>query len=82
MSLCTWINTRHRLCLTIKLDWRKYQESSFVLPPPILGRCTEWRFEISPDELTAVFKASWDRRRIPKGISIEELDDTITRYLT
>jgi hypothetical protein len=81
MSPCTWVITRHNLCLNVALNWPKYKDSDLILPPPVLGRCTEWRFEISSDELTATFKASWDKRRIKRDVSIEELDDTITRYL-
>jgi len=81
MSPCIWTNTRHKLCLTVALDWVQYQNGDLVLPPTILGKCTEWRFEVSNDETKAIFRASWDRRKLPKGISIEELDNIITRHL-
>jgi hypothetical protein len=63
MSICTWNTNRHQLILQLKLNWPIYQLSNLVLPPPSLGKCTNWRFEISKDQLTAVFIAYWDKRR-------------------
>ena len=59
MTIVTWTQTKFRLDLSVTLDWKKYQESSLVLPPQELGRCKEWRFEVSTDETSAIFVASW-----------------------
>jgi hypothetical protein len=63
MSICTWNTTKYQVILQLKLNWPIYQLSELILPPPSLGKCTNWRFEISKDQLTAVFIASWDKRR-------------------
>ena len=76
-----WVITRYRVILTIKLDWQIYQKSSYILPPPELGRCNDWRFEVAPDEKTATFKASWDKRRINENISFANITEKIKPYI-
>ena len=55
MSLCSWKQTRNRLILQVKLDMFIYNNSTLELPPSELGKCTEWRFELSPDEKHVFF---------------------------
>jgi len=40
------------------------------LPPPELGKCTEWRFELSPDEKFSNFRAEWDKKRLHLGSGV------------
>ena len=64
MSNCIWIQTRHRLIMELTLDMTVYNNSNLQLPPTELGKCTEWRFELSPDEKFSNFRAVWDKRRL------------------
>lgn len=64
MSNCTWLQTRHNLILNLTLNMTVYNNSNLELPPNELGKCTEWRFELFPDEKFANFKAMWDKRRL------------------
>lgn len=70
MSNSNWVQTRHRLILEVNLDMTLYNNSNLELPPPELGKCTEWRFELSPDEKFAKFRAAWDKRRLHLGSGI------------
>jgi len=71
MSNCNWIQTRHRLIMELTLDMTVYNNSNMELPPAEeLGKCTEWRFELSPDEKFANFRATWDKRRLHLGSGI------------
>lgn len=70
MSNCNWVQTRHRLIMELTLDMEVYNNSKMELPPPELGKCTEWRFELSPDEKFANFRATWDKRRLHLGSGI------------
>ena len=67
MSNCNWVQTRHRLIMELTLDMTVYNNSNLELPPVELGKCTEWRFELSPDEKFANFRATWDKRRLHIG---------------
>jgi len=75
-----WITTRYKVILTIKLDLQKYQQSEYILPPPELGKCTDWRFEVSTNEKTAIFKAVWDKRRFNDDISLDTINERIKEY--
>jgi hypothetical protein len=55
--------------MELTLDMTVYN-SNMELPPPELGKCTEWRFELSPDEKFANFRATWDKRRLHVGSGI------------
>ena len=80
MSVCIWKQTRNRLILQVNLDMYIYNNSTLELPPKELGKCTEWRFEISPDETTAIFRAAWDKRRIT-GIELNPIENNINYLL-
>ena len=80
MSLCSWKQTRNRLILQVKLDMFIYNNSTLELPPSELGKCTEWRFELSPDEKHVFFRATWDKRRI-NGIDLYLIEDNINYLL-
>jgi len=62
--MINWKVTRYKIFLTINLDWVKYQANPILLPPTELGKCNNWRFEIASDKKTAIFRASWDKRRL------------------
>ena len=62
--MINWKVTRYKIFLTINLDWVKYQANPILLPPIELGKCNNWRFEIASDKKTAIFRASWDKRRL------------------
>lgn len=70
MSKCNWVQTRHRLIMELTLDMTVYNNSNLELPPVELGKCTEWIFELSPDEKFANFRATWDKRRLHLGSGI------------
>ena len=80
MSFCIWKQTRHRLILNVNLDMIIYNNSNLELPPKELGKCTDWRFEISPDEKTALFRAAWDKRRII-GVDLNIIENHINHCL-
>lgn len=73
-------STRYKLRLRVTLDWPKYEKSNFVLPPPELGKCKEWRFEIAENQLSALFTATWERRMVPVGVSLDEITERIEPY--
>jgi hypothetical protein len=77
----SWVTTRYKVILTIKLDWQNYQKGEYTLPPKELGRCTDWRFEVSADEKTAIFTASWDKRRIDENAPFNDINEKIKPYI-
>ena len=80
MSFCIWKQTRHRLILNVHLDMNIYNKSNLELPPKELGKCTDWRFEISSNEKTAIFRAAWDRRRV-NGVELTSIENNINQHL-
>jgi len=73
-----WDVGSHTLDLEVELDWEKYENSEFTLPPKELGRCKDWHFELSDDETTATFIASWTIRRVKENLNkIDSLNDLI-----
>ena len=62
--MINWTVTRYNIFLNVNLDWIKYQANPIVLPPKELGKCNNWRFEIASDKKSAIFRASWDKRRL------------------
>ena len=74
-------STRYKLRLRVTLDWVKYEQGGLVLPPPELGKCKEWRFEIAEDQLSAIFTATWERRMVPKGVSLDTIIQRINPYI-
>ncbi len=75
------LSTRYKLRLRVNLDLKKYEESDLILPPPQLGKCKEWRFEFSEDQLSAIFSATWERRMVPSGINLETISKSIQPYM-
>jgi len=73
-------STRYKIRLRVILDWVKYEQGNLTLPPPELGNCKEWRFEIAEDQLSALFTATWERRMVPQGVSLEEISNSIDPY--
>jgi len=80
MVTVTWTQTRFRLGLCVTLNWKRYQESPLTLPPQELGRCREWRFEVSTDETSATFVASWDLRMVNRDIPLETITERVKHY--
>ena len=80
MSICIWKQTRHRLILNVHLDMDMYNNSNAELPPKELGKCTDWRFEISSNEKIAIFRAAWDRRRV-NGVDLNIIEKNIIQRL-
>lgn len=74
-------STRYKLRLRVTLDWEKYEGGTLVLPPPELGKCKEWRFEIATDQMSAVFSATWERRMVPSGVNLEDISKRIQPYV-
>ena len=66
----TWNIGSSTLNLEVKLDWIKYEMGGLTLPPVELGRCKDWHFEISDDELTGTFIASWVIRRVKDKLNL------------
>jgi hypothetical protein len=73
-------SSRYKLRLRVKLDWKKYKESGLVLPPPELGQCKNWRFEIDEEQVSAYFIATWERRMIPHNVSLNDVSKSIEPY--
>ena len=83
MNISPWsASTRYKLRLRVILDWVKYEQGDLVLPPPELGKCKKWRFEIAEDEISALFTATWERRMVHQGVSLDEITQSIEPYLT
>ena len=74
-------STRYKLRLKVTLDWKKYEEGGLVLPPPDLGKCKNWRFEIAEDQLSAIFSATWERRMVPHGADLDNIEKRIEPYI-
>ena len=76
-----WSSTRYKLRLRVTLDWKKYEEGGLELPPPELGTCKEWRFEIAADQLSAIFSATWECRMVPSGIDLDDISKYTIPYI-
>lgn len=74
-------STRYKLRLRVTLNWKKYEQGELVLPPPDMGKCKEWRFEIAEDQQSAIFSATWERRMVPNGIDLDEINKRIEPYI-
>ena len=74
-------STRYKLRLRVTLDWKKYEEGGLELPPPDLGKCKNWRFEIAADQLSALFSATWERRMVPHGVDLDDISKRIEPYI-
>ncbi len=81
MSSIEWVSTRYKLRLRASLDWKKYSDGNLVLPPPEIGKCKEWRFEIAPDQLSAVFFGIWERRMVAHNVNLDVVSSRIAPYL-
>jgi hypothetical protein len=76
-----WKVGSRTLDLEVELDWNKYERGGLVLPPVEMGRCKDWHFELSDDELTGKFIASWTIRRVKDKINlIEFINDNIKPF--
>jgi len=76
-----WILGKHTLDLEVILDWAKYEGGGLSLPPPQLGICKDWHFEISDTDSTGSFSASWSIRRVKDKLElIDNVNETITPY--
>ena len=88
MSKCNWIQTRHRLIMELSLDMTVYNNSNMELPPSQLGKCTEWRFELSPEtrqtnlESRSMVESCSDISKPPlSGIQITEVRTFTYMYI-
>ena len=81
MPSVVWSSTRYKLRLKASLDWKKYSDGDLELPPPELGNCKEWRFEVDPNQLSAVFLGVWERRMVPTGVDLDVISARIEPYL-
>jgi len=80
MTNISWTSTRYKLHLKVNLDWDKYENGGLHLPPKEIGRCKEWRFEISEDQKTAVFLGTWERRMVTHGVDMDKINTIIQPY--
>jgi hypothetical protein len=74
-------STRYKLRLRVTLDWKKYEKGGLILPPPELGQCKEWRFQISTDQSSALFLSTWERRMVPDDVDLSIVIDKIKPYI-
>jgi hypothetical protein len=76
-----WETTKYNLILRVVIDWEKYQRDKkdglIMLPPPMIGRCNDWKFVTQMDDKIAVLTAIWDRRKV---VYMGDLDD-VTTYM-
>lgn len=76
-----WVVGKYTLDLQVILDWVKYEGGGLTLPPPQLGRCSDWHFEMGEDATTALFSASWSIRRVKDKLDlIDAVNDSIQTF--
>jgi hypothetical protein len=76
-----WETTKYNLILRVVIDWEKYQRDNnnglIILPPPMIGRCNDWKFVTQMNDKIAILTAIWDRRKV---VYMGNLDD-VTTYM-
>ena len=77
-----WVVTNKLLKLTLYIDYIKYSQQSYVMPPQELGKCKDWIFTMSKDEQTAVFQASWELQRVKSmNIDFGEIESNFENFI-
>lgn len=75
-----WTTTKYNLILELKIDWEKYQEQNYKLPPEELGICKNWRFVESSDYTS--FEGTWELQRIkPMKINLDEISNKFIPFM-
>lgn len=76
-----WDIDCHKLRLSVKLFWEKYEKAGLKLPPEELGRCKDWYVKLTNNTEIKTFVAIWDIRRIKNIIeNIDIINQNIKLY--
>jgi len=76
----SWTTTKSNLTLSIQINWDKYNNQNYTLPPQELGICKKWRFEKTGDN-SAKFWAMWELRQINKNIKLSNILEKMENFI-
>tara|TARA_A100001011_G_C14302881_1_gene841676 strand:+ start:1555 stop:1791 length:237 start_codon:yes stop_codon:yes gene_type:complete len=75
-----WSKTKYNLILDLKIDFDKYENQVYKLPPKELGNCKKWIF-MNGDKETR-FIASWELQRIKSlKLNFEQINENFKDFV-